>query len=119
MNTGMQVKFYRSVQLFGFGCLGFLFPFVYFDRHIHLYQRHEAKPEQLFLFFLSQKMLMLPHTTLEMKAPSLLCAAAQSRIQSDNLYHISHAPANGLQLFTFQKESVTQYVSFFFYRRIL
>lgn len=62
---------------------------------------------------------MLPQTTLEMKAPSLLCAAAHSRIQFDNLYHISHVPVNGLPLLTLQKDSVIQHVPFFFYTRIL
>lgn len=58
---------------------------------------------------------MLPQTTLEMKAPSRLCAVHTPGYNLAMLYSISHVHVNGLQLLTFQKEGIIQYVPFLFY----
>lgn len=58
---------------------------------------------------------MLPQTTLEMKAPSLLCAVHTPGYNLAMLHSISRVHVNGLQLLTFQKEGIIQYVPFLFY----
>lgn len=119
MNTGMQVKS-STGKLCGFGWLGFFFSFCFFIL-IGTYTR-DTKQTLLFpVVFLSQKMLMLPQTTLQMKAPSSLCAAVHSRIQFGNAESYFTCTCQWTAAFYFSKGicTVIQYVPFFFYIRIL